>query len=62
MSSESCKDSDDFLNILLEIHYTYRDFKDYFDCFLDLAVKMPKTINITEAITDISVSVFGYLQ
>ena len=62
MSSESCKNSGDFLNILLEIHCTYRDYKDYFDCFLELAVKMPKLIKITEAITDISVSVFGYLQ
>lgn len=66
MSSELCKDSDDFLNILLGIHCTYRDFKDYFDYFLDLAVEMPSIIfrNITdknEIVADISVSLSGYL-
>ena len=61
MSAESCKNSGNFLKLMLEVHFTYHHFKEHFDIFLDLAVEMPAAIfnNISdnnEPITDITVS------
>lgn len=65
MSYDAISDESNFIEILVEIHYTYSNFKEYFECFLDLAVEMPSIVRAIsdkkEAICDISVSVNNFV-
>ena len=65
MSYDAISDESNFIEILVEIHYTYSNFKEYFECFLDLAVEMPSIVRAitdrNETIFDISVSLHNFV-
>ena len=65
MSYDAIHNESNFIEILAEIHYTYSNYKEYFECFLDLAVEMPSIVRAiidrNETISDISVSVHNFV-
>ncbi|XP_019854153.1 PREDICTED: E3 ubiquitin-protein ligase RNF213-like [Amphimedon queenslandica] len=65
-ATRSINDESNFIEILSEIHFTYSNFEEYFECFLDLAVEMPSIVRAitdkNETISDISSLIVVALQ
>ena len=65
MSYDAVNDESNFIEILVQIHSSYFNSKECFECFLDLAVEMPSIVRAiidrNETISDISVSLHNFV-